>query len=345
MSIFNNTAKATKIPLVESFDTEIESFNIIQEAEYESFETLVEFNKAMYIGMKENCDEIIEEGFKEFFEDAAKFFRNLAKKIIEFTKNAMKYFVSYIQDFSKFLKKNEDYLKSLNINFTYKGYEYTFPEAPVLTKVYEIVKSYYGNINKIDSMKYSDIVKMRDEFANESTKNKIRASILGVGTEVSQDNYSEASKKLFRNTENPINITVDKAYIEKIIKDYDNIKSLLNKTETKKTQIIKLLNDLEIFFNKKASVTYQNEQKVIKTSEIKYDDNDKFKRGSDINSSYDENKLKNLNIYFDYKFKEARFISNCVITVYLDKINAIKDNMTQYKSIIRQALTKKENTD
>ena len=178
---------------------------------------------------------------------------------------------------------------------------------------------------------------MRETFANETYKNKIRASILNSKEiEISQDSFKEKSKNLFRDS-NQIKITVDNNYIDKIINEYGNMKRLLDETEKNKGKIIKLLHDLEFFFDRKASVIYNKEEKQIATSNINRD-NDKFKRSDTVTMKYNENKLTTLNSYFDLKYRESKFISSCLITVYMDKIEAIKDCMKQYREITRQAL-------
>ena len=120
------------------------------------------------------------------------------------------------------------------------------------------------------------------------------------------------------------------------------MKKLLDDTEKNKGKIIKLLHDLEFFFDRKASVIYNKEEKQISTSKISRD-NDEFKRSDSIHIAYDEDKLTTLNSYFDLKYRESKFISSCLITVYMDKIQAIKDCMKQYREITRQALVNKTN--
>lgn len=343
MSIFNNkNVTVNKGPYLDTF-INMESFDykLLHDLEYDSFKISLEFNQTVYNGLKSNDIEIVNEGFTDFFKKAAKFFKDLALKIVEFSKKYIKFFISYMQDFNRFLEKNKDFLKSLNPNFTYTGYEFKFPEAPNITKAYDIIDSYNIEINKIDTMKYADISKMREEFANETYKNKIRASVLGSGEiEVSQDTFKEKSKNLFRDSNSEIKITVNNQYINKIIDEYGKMKKLLDDTEKNKVKIIKLLHDLEFFFDRKASVVYDKEEKRISTSTINRED-DKFKRNDSINTQYDENKLTTLNSYFDLKYRESKFISSCLITVYMDKIEAIKDCMKQYKDITRQALVNK----
>ena len=343
MAIFyNNKIKsATFIPTVNSeFDFEIDTYYLLQNIEENGFEISLNHRQSMYIGMKENSVEILEESLKDFFKDAAEFFKKLAKKIIDFAKNAMKSFLSYFQDFDKFLKNNEDTLRSLNPNFTFKGFDYKFPDAPVLTKAYDIAGSYNIEINRMDSMKYADVLKMKDQFAGDSYKNEIRASILGSNNNVNADNFNDQSKLLFRSNKDAANITVNKSYVDMILREYSKLKTLLNETEAKKTKIVKMLNDFETFFLRKASVTYNNMEKQIQTNEIRTDD-DKFQRGEIKTSNYSEESLKVLNAYFDLKYAESRFISNCLIHVYLDKVNAIRDCMKQYRAVIRQCLNKK----
>lgn len=349
MSIFNNkNVIVNKSPYLDTFiNTESFDYKLLRDLEYDSFKISLEFNQTVYTGLKSDNIEIVNEGFTEFFKKAAKFFKDLAIKIIEFTKKYMKFFVSYFQDFNKFLEKNSEYLRSLNVNFTHSGYEFQFPNSPDITKAYDIIDSYNIEINKIDSMKYSEVSKQREEFANETYKNKIRASILSSGEiEVSQDSFKEKSKKLFRKSNEPVKITVNKSYIDMIIREYSNMKRLLDETERSKNKIIKLLHDLEYFFDRKASVVYDKEQKNIMTSKIGRD-NDEFKRTDSVSVSYDESKLTTLNSYFDLKYRESKFISSCLITVYMDKIEAIKDCMKQYKDITRRALvnTKEKSSD
>ena len=339
MGIFNNkNVTVNKSPYLDTF-INMESFDykLLHELEQDSFKISLEFNQSVYYGLKSNDMEIVNEGFNDFFKKAAKFFNDLIQKVMEFSKKYIKYFISYMNDFNRFLDKNKETLKSLNPNFTYTGYEFEFPDAPNISKTYDIIDSYNIEINRIDTITYADVSKMRENFANETYKNKIRASILGSkDVEVSQDAFKEKSKNLFRDS-NQIKITVDSNYIDKIINEYGNMKRLLDETEKNKGKIIKLLHDLEFFFDRKASVIYNKEEKQIATSNISRD-NDKFKRSDTVTMKYDENKLTTLNSYFDLKYRESKFISSCLITVYMDKIEAIKDCMKQYREITRQAL-------
>lgn len=343
MSIFNNkNIKVSKIPLVESFDSGINTYEMLRSIEESGFQVAFEHKVSAYNGLKYNNVEIIQESLNDFFRKAGEFFRNMINKILEFAKKTMKFFLSYFQDFEKFMKKNESFIRSLNPSFTYSGFEYKFPKAPILTNVYDIAASYNIEINRIDSMKYKDVSDMRDKFYSTEYKNKIRASVLGESGEVSQDKFSEQSKILFRGSKDPINIHVNNSYIDKIFKEYSEIKKLLNATEAEKNKIIKLLTDFEVFFKNKASVIYDKGQKMINTTTIRHD-NDKFSNGDKANINYSEETIRIMNTYFDLKFQESRFISNCVITVYIDKVNALKDCLKQYRDIIRQSMRKKEN--
>ena len=345
MGIFTNkNVTVNKSPYLDNLiNMEAFDYKLLHDLHNDSFKISLEFNQNVYNGLKSNDIEIVNEGFNDFFKKAGKFFRDLALKIIEFSKKYIKFFISYMQDFNRFLDKNKEFLKSLNPNFTYTGYEFEFPNSPDTTKAYDIIDSYNFEINKIDSMKYADVSKMREEFANETRKNKIRASVLGTNdVEVSQDSFKEKSKNLFRKSNDPIKISVNSSYINMIIDEYGKMKNLLDSTEKNKAKIVKLLHDLEYFFDRKASVVYDKEQKKISTSKISRDD-DNFKRSDSVSINYDEDKLTTLNSYFDLKYRESKFISNCLITVYMDKINAIKDCMKQYREITRQALVNKTN--
>ena len=342
MAIFNNTkAPAVDSPYLEAFNMESFGYNLLRDLENDSFKISLEFDQTVYSGLKYKNMEIVNEGFTDFFKKAAEFFRKLGLKIVEFTKRYMKYFMSYIQDFKKFLDKNSDFLRSLSVNFIYSGYEFQFPDAPNVLNVYEIIDSYNNELGKIDSLKYSDVGKMRQSFANENTKNRIRASVLNVrDAEVSQESFKEKSRNLFRKSKAPVNLTITNSYIDMVINEYGDMKRLLDDTERNKARIIKLLHDLEYFFDRKASVVYKDHEKLISTSYIGHE-NDEFKRDGAVNINYDENKLTILNSYFDLKYRESKFISNCLITVYMDKINAIKECMTQYRDVIRKALVTK----
>ena len=341
MSIFNNKNLNTNIknPCLDSFNMESFEYNLLKDLERDSFNISLEFNRTVYTGLKSDNLEIVNEGFTDFFKEAAKFFKELAMKIIEFTKNYMKYFISYFQDFKKFLEKNKEYLRSLDINFEYKGYNFDFSkDSPDLTKIHDIVSSYNSEISRVDSLTYAEVGKMRETFANEENKNKIRASILNNGEhEVSQEKFKEKSKELFRKNSEPVQLNINNSYIDMIINEYGNMKSLLEETERNKNKITKLLHDLEYFFDKKASVTYDKHQKIIKTSKLDTSDN-KFKHGDSVSMNYDNDVLKTLNVYFDLKYRESKFISNCVVTVYIDKVNALKDCLSQYRNIVRRAL-------
>lgn len=347
MSIFGNKSvtESSTIPLLESFDMDSYSYMILKDSEYESYKISLEFNQTVYAGLKYDMMEVVNEGFTDFFKKAAEFFRNLAKKVLEFTKNYMKYFLSYFQDFNKFLDKNKEHLRSLKVNFSDKGYEYKFPkESPNISKVHDIVASYNTEIGRVEKMKYSEVSALRDQFADETYKNKVRASILNSGDhEISAEDFYTKSKRLFKSSDEEVSININNSYIDKILREYGELKKLLNETEQCKNKIVKLLNELEFFFTKKASVIYNNAEKKIRVSTIDSSDN-KFSYGTNTDVEYDSELIKTLNAYFDLKYRESRFISNCVITVYTDKVNAIKSCMTQYRSIVRKALLNKKDS-
>ena len=113
MSIFGktNTIAPNKTPYLGSFNMESFDYNLLKDLEYESFNISLEFNRTVYTGLKHENIEIVNEGFNDFFKNAADFFRRLIKKIMEFATNYAKYFVSFFNDFKKFLANNAEYLK------------------------------------------------------------------------------------------------------------------------------------------------------------------------------------------------------------------------------------------
>jgi len=344
MSIFNNSNKyeSSNIPIVESFNN-IDEYAIIRDSEYDSFKISLEFSQTIYTGIKYDDIEIVNEGFTDFFDRVVEFFKDLMKKIGDFVKKYLAYFASYFQNFKRFLEKNKEFLRSLDVSFTYEGYVYKFPkESPSTTKVNDIIGSYNIEISRADSMTYADVSAMREEFVNDTYRNKIRAAILNSGEhEITEEDFGKKSKLTFRTSEDKTTINVDKSYIDKIIKEYSTLQELLGTVTKDRDKIFKILNTIIAFFNNKASVVYKDAEKSISTSRINSKD-DSVSFEDKVSIKYDTEKLKTLNAFFDLKYRESKFVSNCLTTVFMDKVNSINDCMKQQREIIRKALITKK---
>lgn len=350
MSIFNRVnseeRKVTSLPIMGSFDLESAVFNMMNDIIVEGYNVSMQFNKSMCTGLYYNDYEIIKESFTDFFKSAADFFKMLIQKIKEFFENAMRLLLSYIQDFKTFLDKNGDYIRTLDVDFDFEGYEFTLNKttSPNITMISDIVTEFNNNnIARIASLKYSEVCDLRDKFESEQTKDIIRGKILNNGeVGIPEQNFDEQSKLTFRKTNEPVTLSIDKAYVSNIINEYGDLKKLLDNTKKEKERISGIYHDLEYYFSKKAYVVYEKAERSIKAYSLEYGDRS-VKKSEETNMNYSDSGIKTLNLLFDYNFKKSRMMCNYTMRVFTDKINAIKDCMKQYRDIIRRTLHENKN--
>lgn len=327
-SIFKNDYNVTE-PLLEAL--------MVIEDEYMKIN--MEHLQATHLAIKTSNPEILTEGLGDFFKSAGAFFRNMLNSFTAFMKKIFMIIRSYIGDFDKFISTYKDKIKDLSPNFSVKGYEYNFIEGiPKLDKIFNIIESFNSDISDIDNITTDQILKDRDEYTNEAYMNQVRASVLNEGGEVSPENFMKSIHEKFRGSTEEIDITVDKPYISKIVTDYPKLKTMAKNVSTEKDKVIRTLEAVKNFFEKGASIQYSATKKVITVRKIDQKSDGGITNGESIDHDFNDSYLKKVNVFYNYKFKQAKELTVIAVTSLSEKINLIKEAMKMYRVILRRAM-------
>lgn len=297
---------------------------------------------AVHTGLKDSNVDILEEGFKDFVNGAVEFFKKLINKVKEFMQKVFMYLNAYIGDFDKFIKRHSKELSNKYPNFDITGHKFTIDNnVPDLTIIQGMIDSYNSEITGISEMTKSDIVKKRGEAMNPNNLNKIRAKVLSVSSAITKEDYNGECKKKFRNGESDsVTIHVDHNELINIINGFETFKKSYNSAKKDRDKLISLLENIKSFFQKSASLQYNEGKQVIGTNNISVNGkgNAISKTGTN-NVDYSTDKMILYNTYFNFKFAYSKEISAICVNAMNERVNALKEQLKQSKDIVRKSLS------
>jgi hypothetical protein len=91
------------------------------------------------------------------------------------------------------------------------------------------------------------------------------------------------------------------------------------------------------FFQEGIHVYFKGETKVIGTDQLSKD-NYSITAGDRKDNAFKQEHLVIYNSFYDYKFGQARELSHIAIIAMTAKIEALKEAMTMYRTIIRRSM-------
>ena len=257
-------------------------------------------------------------------------------------KKALMFIEAYIGDFSKFIKKYKDVISKLDTNFEIYGYKYTL-ESNISDNSSDIIddllKEFNSAVSGIDSITKLDITNMRKNYTSSAYKDKLRGDILGKD-KVSESLFLEEVKSGFRDgASDKENITVKSDTVSESMLNYIDNKTLLKSARKDRDNTIRLLDSIKVYFSRGASLHVSDEGKRLRSHTLSKNTSKIDKRENTTNYGTDE--LVKINILYNAQFSYAKFVSAIITTALSEKVNAIKESMTQDKLIIRGALKNK----
>lgn len=338
----NYKNKASNI-IINNFDIDTYCIETMILLEEEFFKITSDNMYARYVATNENNIEILIEGFGDFKDAVVKYFKKFIQMIGDLIKNITVYISSFIGEFDRFLNKHKNHILKSEPNFTINGYKYTnkfdIPDMSILT---DFVSEFNSKVNRLNDITVEDIVKEKEHFDQEFSL--IRAKIIDE-QDVINDNETlrqVLKRKLRDDNETQIEITVDKAYLSKIVLEYSESKKYLLKTKSEYEKLLSIMTNMKSFFERSVGVYFEKEKKYIKTNEIKVDN--RFQKGDTVKYDYSLDKLRIYNKFFEIYFYECRKLSNLYVIVLQEKIASLKEELAQYRSVIRKCIfTKKSN--
>lgn len=341
LSSTTNVQEQTSI-FVEDFDFTNDAINISMELEKSSFNVLKDSRTILYEACIGYDYEYLSEASENIFVRMANIFKEMIKRLIEFVKKAFMFIRSFIGSFDTFIKSNKEALSKLNPSFDVTGFKYTFDtQSPDTSMINDLINDFNTKLGKLEEMKLSDVGDERKNKFDGKSKEEVRGTIMGTRDRVEAEDFMKTLKSIYRDgaTEKST-IKIDKSELNKYISDYPRLKDEIKKVNSESTKIQSILSKLEKFFQSGSSINYNKNTKSIVTNNITRDD-DKL-RYETRTSNYDTENLKKVNMFYDIKFEEAKFMSNIMMNCYTEKINAMKESLQLYREVIRRALFKKD---
>lgn len=352
-NIFNKSYSSTPSRLERSenfklFDSTDNLLEFMINIEDEYFNITKEHISNSYNGIKYNNIEMINEGAEEFKNAAITFFVEIMNKIKElFTKFMMRINV-YFSSFDRFVSKYKDVIHKSNPDFFIEGYTYTVLDKigiPKLDKLYELINVFNYQIENIDELTLSDVQKEKENWDDSENLDKARGYISGFGKPIFDTEYIQTLKSMFRNGDSvKHNVHIDQKVLDEIIDNYSKSKKMSQMLKKEHKDVEKLFKQINKFFEDKAYKTYVDNDKKLVVNKIGVDSNT-LKTNSDIYIEYNTENVIKLNKYFNLKFKQAKDISNMILSVYIEKINAFEESIVFYTEVIKRSVFKDYDKD
>jgi hypothetical protein len=345
-NIFGNNISSVNESLDDA-DMRSTMVRILCDIDNMNYGILKESYSMLYNYSMSNDYEYLLESSENIFTRMANAFKEMIRKLVEFVKNAFKLLASYVGDFDKFIDKYKKELGELNPSFDIMGYEYTFnSNSPNISPLKNLVTEYNSELSNINNMSLQDVADLRNNFENANMKDRLRSKVLGTSNSIMEEDYLDEVKKIYRNgnTEES-NIHVNKSVLTKTITDYKSLKDMKRVLINESAKIQDAFASLESFFTRGVYIYKNAEGEKIRTSNINYTSNKISYDNTSI--KYDTGMLKKINMFYNIKFEQSRFLSNIIMTCYFEKINAVKEALKQSRIIVRKSMfnTKDENTN
>lgn len=304
---------------------------------FEVYETIVVGN---HYYKKTNLNEILTESFSDTIGKIKDYFDAIIKKISEFFKKVMTYINSFLMDLSDFVKKYKSKISEISFKpFTIQGYNYTnLSSSPSLNPFNDIVASYNTEISDLSKLDKDDIKDRYVKYFEDNNIEKIYGVILGSKSNISNDDLIEEARKYFRNDESaPIEIEVDEAYVSKILSQVSFLEKEKLESIKLRNDLIKLFEQTKKFFSDKLTVLYKSSNdKHVSITSLNIEGT-KLNKDSNI-VNYTDKLYIALNELCHYKYEQASKIGTATTTVLTERVNAYKENLRQYRDILRKVL-------
>ena len=341
MHIFTNTTQMTSPPLSilnmskASSDINYQISDSISRIMQESYEISIEHTKDTYSYLKYGDSYILEATMNTFIDNVNHLLNSLKNIVRSFVRKTISYDLSRATEFEKFLKTNKNEISKINRTITLNnGYEYTIPEknSPNIAALDDFIYDFNDTISDPTKITKEYISQESNKF-NYSYKDKTRAKILGKKGEIEAGDFIREIRKYYRNNKTePRKIKMKASDIQNLAKEYSVYKNLLLSTRDNANEILDGLERVAKIFNIKIVVSGDDQN--INVGYVS-----KSGKTATITTDYSEELLNNLNKYYRLQYQRVSFLYTCVVNVYFEKINAIREYLLQSENAIKFALS------
>lgn len=293
----------------------------------------------LYRGVSESATDriAVREAFSEFFGTIKSFI----KKIIDFIKKLLaKFWVRmngmFLRD--KYIEshKNELAKFSSNHEFDIKGFTFTFtdnvPDTNILMDLSQSISDFgVDGVKGKESKSTADLKKAYDSFIDKKSSNSylddIRKSCIKASANIDESDFKDALFKVFRNGDSTQSkITVTTAIVNEALAFFSGYEKLKSQTQRFSDNVEKQYKDIQKKLERVEKTTVNGQDQVTIEDIL---DND---TSADKIALYD--------LFMKAKSQEIQEISNIHVMAFTAKLDAIKDDFTQSKSILYGAFKK-----
>ena len=313
---------------------------MFQGADETAQKVLAESFCAVYQGMCAEDKAIVMEGLGDMAKSVYNFFKKLAKKFANFVKNVFNYLASYIGDFEKFIDKYKDNMGKFK-PFEVSGYSYTIDTGKVdKFGIEKLITIYNGNVNKVTSMSGDDFNNFMKKELHKDKIAEMRGKVIGLDKSIRSSKYNDELKKKYRDGKTAKhNIKVDSMYISNIIGEYKTLKEAIDDIKEESHNVEGTINDFADFFKSMPQFEYKDGGGKHLTKHKISDGGDHGEIEDDGDEDYSNDSYRRLTAYYNFCFKLSKEVLAAYTTAYNAKITAIKEALSFYRGVIRQALS------
>ena len=344
--VFNNSKNQAPAPALRYEMTDFDLRGSVLEAmmgwEDKYFHITREHMASIHLSMKDDDNmEILHEGANDFLKSAAAFIGNMIKRFTELMSKVFTYLQAYIGNFDRFLSKNRDKIDQANPSFRLRGFEYTFdPNIPKMDKLEEIVNTYSRDVGLVQKKGKDELVREREEVTSEEYFSKVRGYVLGTNREIHRDDFLDDVKRIYRDGEvDPKDMIVERDTLIYAASNYTLYKKVLKDCIKERDKAVILLNNLQSFFEKGAMSHYAGDEKVLYAHQLSLkDDGYTLKKTGKYEIAHTNSNVDLYNMYYNYKWKQAKEVGFIMITAITEKVTALKEALKQSERIIRKSV-------
>lgn len=326
--------------LLEDYSSTYEALSIIygtMESESEAFKAYVTTGYLMESGAPKD---IIMESVGDMISTIVNAIKKFIEKVKAFFRKIMLYITSAFQDLDKVADEVKKVINDKDIKFTIDGYDFTVidKDGPDITEFQNIVSKYNDDIDKISDLKEKEIKAELVEWLDEDHLSKLRGEVLRTHNSIQEDDFLKSVRKHYRNgKESTKDIRVDKAYVNDIISHAKKLEHVKKSSIDDRDKLLSLLSKTESFFSRTVQTYYKGNKKIVNANKIDIDNNKFSKSDNEIDVS-ESNLAKVISTYSTIKYKQVNVIASMINLVACEKVNALKDQIKQERTILRKCL-------
>jgi hypothetical protein len=213
--------------------------------------------------------------------------------------------------------------------FKVNGYSYTLENDVPRVQIYERLNTQFATLTSTNISAEKILEEYINTVKTENYKNAVRAEILGIGSGVSNRDYTTMLFKSFRNNSDKVELMVNKSELEYSLDRLSNINETMTELVNLKNEITKQITLIQ----KSIEECYKMDNNTgrIRVPEI----------GLDISvynreSLYTDN-VKAIKTLLDVKYNELEFIAQVYTTALAYRISALIEEHLHLVSICNEA--------